>query len=178
MKKRFLTGMAVLAAMLAFTGCGASENTADAPETDESAVQEQTQEQTEQTTEETSAEDTTEEEVSAEELKLGGIDKRKLFFFTRSQDTSDPNEAVLTKDEAKELVEMINAAPKEIGCYDGDNNVWFTDGDTRVYIYTLADGGTYANIYGAQQVSAVLTKEQKEKINELIKAHTDMDPMS
>ncbi len=163
--KRYIFTLA-LAAMLAFTGCSAADDSNGA------------QTESIQTEEEDDIEEPEGEiDVPFKELKLKTIDGNVLNFYTKSGDTTIRREAILSEEEAEEVLKRINLTPKEIGCTTGDDIVWFTDGDTNVYIQTMPDGKIYANIYADQQKSAELTEEQKNRIYEIIKAETGADPL-
>lgn len=166
--KRYII-ILTFAVMLAFTGCGKAEDTETA-----SAVQNNEDMQAAEEDEDTEGEP----RASVGTDRLKGIDENKLGFLTESEGTIIRREAVLTMEEADEIVEMINSAPKEIGCTNSEDNIWFTDGDTRVYIQVMPDGKTYANIYGSHQKAAELTEEKKNRLKEIIKAETGLDPLT
>ncbi len=175
--KRYII-MLTLAAML--TGCTPSSEVS-VPENNIESAEEHTVEETTESGEETAEAEDTEElseelseeaeediPVSGEEYKLSGINDNTINFFTKQQTSKEPNKAVLSDEQAKEIIDMINAAPKEIGCTNSDDNLWFKDGETRVYMETYSDGSTYANVYADQKFSAELTTQQKDRINEII----------
>ena len=153
--KRYIFTLA-LAAMLAFTGCGTAQDTAQEPAEDEEILDEVL--------------------AAGKDYKLRGIDENKLSFNTDFQGTAIQREAVLDEKEAAEVVRMINSAQKGTECTYGDYDIWFTDGDTKVGILTLPDGKAAVSICGSQDISAELTAEQKNRINEMIKAETGVDP--
>ena len=105
---------------------------------------------------------------------LTGIDGNTLNYTTSDYDKA-PKTAVLSDDEAKEIVDIINSAPKTRGTAASIDNLWFKNGDTDVYMDTYGEESAYVNITNGITTCAELTKEQKNRINEIILTKTGDD---
>lgn len=105
---------------------------------------------------------------------ITGIDGNTVNYTTSDNDQK-AGAAVLTDEEAAEIVNMLNDAPKTRGTAASIDNVWFKNGDIDVYINTYESGGAFANITSGTTTCAELTEAQKDRINEIILNKTGDD---
>ena len=106
------------------------------------------------------------EEAADDGLTLTGIESSTLFYL--GGDVSDPEvkSAEVTDAEISEIVDMINSSPRVEGNVNGVNeNIWFKNGNTSVYIST---NEKFATVHGAKDACVQLDDTQCARLNEII----------
>ena len=154
------------------TGCNAAQPAENPMPENLPQAEEVTAADEDAVTEETSAEETTAEEQAAEkavdpeEYKLTGIDDNTVYFIKAGSEQSSYAEKIVSDEDAKEITDMINNAPKTAGNVNGTENIWFKNGDVSVYISTGDEG--YASIHGAADIYAPLDETQCERLKTIV----------